>query len=467
MKNHYLYFIAFLFCFGIAQGQVDSTKQYKKRVLESMELDFLISYYTQDGDNASVTGGVGTEELSDLTPTFVLAIPLNDDDVLTIDAAISAYSSASSSNLNPFRSGEGIKKGSPWVESSGASAMDTWTSINLSYSHSSDDRNMIWNSHVSFSNEYDYSSVGFGGGYARLFNKKNTELSINGNVYLDIWNPQLPIELRSYQGATVDLNTGFFQGIDILNQDGQVIDKDGANVWSPFTSPLQSDDTRNSYTLSVAFSQIVSKNTQFSLFADIVQQSGWLSNPMQRVYFSDRDNFYVGEAAHIPNYTNEQNTGVFHLADDIERLPDSRIKIPIGGRLNHYLNESMVLRTYYRFYTDDWGIVSNTFSVDLPIKLSDKYTLSPGLRYYTQTAADYFAGYEEHLSTDEYYTSDYDLSEFNSTQYSLGVGYKDIFTSWHVGKFRLKSVNLKYSYYDRDTGLSANIITGGVKFIIE
>jgi len=92
----------------------------------------------------------------------------------------------------------------------------------------------------------------------------------------------------------------------------------------------------------------------------------------------------------------------FQLADDIERLPDARTKIALGGRLNWYLSERFVLRTSYRYYFDDWGINSHTATVELPIKLSDKFTIYPSYRYYNQTAADYFAPYEAHLSTDEF-----------------------------------------------------------------
>ncbi len=49
-------------------GQSDQT-EYKKRVLETAEVDYVMSYYTQDGSHASVTGGVGTEKLQDITPT--------------------------------------------------------------------------------------------------------------------------------------------------------------------------------------------------------------------------------------------------------------------------------------------------------------------------------------------------------------------------------------------------------------
>lgn len=125
------------------------------------------------------------------------------------------------------------------------------------------------------------------------------------------------------------------------------------------------------------------------------------------------------------------------------------------------------LRTYYKYYFDDWGINSHTADIELPIKVSGKFTLYPTFRYYNQTAADYFAPYEENLSTSEFYTSDYDLSKFNATQYGLGVGYIDIFSKWHIGKFGLKSIHLKYNNYKRNTGLSANIISAGFKFVLD
>ena len=102
MKNKII--VAFVFFASIAfSQQKDSTNvTYKKRVLEGIEVDFLLSYYKQDGLHSSVSGGMGSEKLTDLASNIVVAIPLNDDDVLTVDAGLSAYTSASSSNINPF-----------------------------------------------------------------------------------------------------------------------------------------------------------------------------------------------------------------------------------------------------------------------------------------------------------------------------------------------------------------------------
>ncbi|MFI1743776.1 DUF3570 domain-containing protein [Thalassobellus sediminis] len=491
MKNIFIVICVLSGLFSFSQE--DQSTAYKKRVLETTEVDFLTSYYSQDGDNASVTGGIGDEHLTDFTPTFVISVPLNDDDVLTIDAGISAYTSASSSNLDPFdrtkdvtitsttvvsgaSSSRSVNSSSvakvvsptPWAASTGASSSDTWASISADYSHSSDDRNTIVNADVSFASEYDYMSIGFGGGITKLFNEKNTTFNINAKVYLDAWQPKYPTELDTYfVDANQSLNNSFFANVDILDQSGTAIDKNGTNVWAPVKSPIISNKARNSYSLSFSFSQILSKNAQMSLFFDLVQQDGWLANPMQRVYFGDVDNFYIGNASSIPNYTSRSNDDVFQLADDIERLPSKRFKIPVGMRLNYYLSEIFTLRTYYRFYSDDWGITSHTAEIELPIKISSKFTLYPSYRYYNQTAADYFAPYEVHVSTSEFYTSDYDLSKFIANQYGLGVSYTDIFAKTHIGKFGLKSIDLKYNSYERNTGLTAGIISAGFKFVMD
>jgi hypothetical protein len=430
--------ILLLFVTGYAQQEQESVKSYKKRVLETTEVDFLTSYYSQSGDNAAVSGGIGTEELTDVTGTFVVSIPLNDDDVLTIDAGVSAYTSASSSNVNPF---DGGQPADPFVASSGASSSDTWANVSGSYSHSSDDRNTIVSGKLSVSAEYDYFSLGFGGGLTKLFNEKNTELSINANVYLDKWNSIYPSELRPFASGANGLSNGFFSNKTIT----------GNTNYSPIFDKF-SEETRNSYAVGFGFSQILSKNLQGSLALDFVQQKGLLSTPFQRVYFSDIADSFIEN---------------FQLADAIEQLPGSRFKVAAGGRLNWYINEIVVVRTFYRYYFDDWGINSHTASIELPIKLSDKFTVYPSYRYYQQTKADYFNPYEGALSTDTFYTSDYDLSEYSSNQLGLGVSYTDIFTKAHIWKLGLKSIDLKFYKYDRDTTFSSSIITAGFKFVMD
>ncbi|MFV8367473.1 DUF3570 domain-containing protein [Flavobacterium sp. XS1P27] len=481
MKIKFLFLLGLISSIAFSQDKT-TAPAFKKRVLESTEVDFLASYYKQDGSRSAVSGGIGSEKLTDVASNIVVAMPLNDDDVLTIDLGISAYSSASSSNINPFNStgasggggdddriAGGQKAtatgptGTPWQASSGASKSDQLVSIVANYSHSSDSRNFIWNTDVSFSNEYDYTSVGFGGGIASLFNEKNTEFSLKVNAYLDQWRPIYPTELHEYSkyGSNF-LNQGYFNGVSVLDQNGQ-----NTTNYLPSAFQTVSGVNRNSYSASVGFSQVLTKKLQFSIFFDVLQQQGLLSSPYHRIYFADKANYYIGQAQYINTYESPTNAGVYKLADDIERLPDSRFKIPVGARLNYYINERFILRTYYRFYSDNWDIQSHTATIELPIKLSDRFTVFPMYRYYTQTASKYYAPYETHLSTERYYTSDADLATFDANQYGFGINYTDIFTGAKIWKFGLKNIDFRFNHYERSDNLNANIGTIAFKFVMQ
>ncbi|SDM96076.1 Protein of unknown function [Kriegella aquimaris] len=418
---------ALLTCFW-AVGQEEDTS-YKKRVLEASEVNLVFSYYGQKGDHAAVSGGEGTEKLTDAASSIIVQLPLNPDDVLTVDVGISAYTSASSSNVNPL-DGDPSQIVSPFSASSGASRSDQLVHFNPSLEHSSEDRNKIWNINAYIASEYDYFSLGIGGGYTYAFNEKNTELSLNGKLYFDKWNPQYPIELRA----------GFF--------DNRIL---GSGNYEPSFTAFDKEN-RNSYSLSLAISQILGKRLQGSVFMDVVMQNGLLSTPFQRVYFRDTNDFFIDD---------------FQLADDVEHLPDSRFKIPIGARLNYYLNDAVVLRSYYRYYADDWGISAHTASLEVPVKLGDSFTLYPTYRFYSQTKADYFYEKETALSTYDFYSSDYDLSKYTAHQYGVGVQYKDIFTKTRVFMFGLKAIQLRFSKYDRSDGLGAFITTLGTTFIAD
>ena len=474
MKKYSIVIAILISCLSFAQEK-DSTATFKKRVLDATEVDFLISYYKQDGIHSAVSGGMGSEKLTDLASNIVVSMPLNADDILTVDVGLSAYTSASSSNINPFNGsgasgggGDDDKKvsepyGTPWLASSGASAEDQLVSINANYSHSSDDRNFIWNTDISFSNEYDYTSIGFGGGIAKLFNEKNTELSLKANAYLDQWRPIYPTELHEYSkyGSNF-LNAGYFSGVTVYDQNGLATSNYLPSKFEPWQTV-----NRNSYSLSFSFSQILTKKMQVSLFFDVLQQEGMLSTPYHRIYFADKPNYYIGQTQYIPVYETPDNLGIYRLADDVERLPSTRFKLPVGIRFNYYVNETFKIRTYYRYYSDDWGITAHTANIELPIKLNDKFTVYPMYRYYTQTASKYFAPFETHLSTEKYYTSDYDLSKFSSNQYGIGASYVDIFTKAHIWKFGLKNIDFRYNHYSRSDTLTADIASMAFKFIFQ
>lgn len=470
----------FVFLFLITQftwaTQVDSLTQFKKKVLEDVEIDMLMSYYQQEGTHAAVTGGLGNEYLTDYSPTIVVRLPLSEDEILTADIGISAYTSASSSNGNPFnQTGASNRrynneapssppKGSPWITSSGASGKDVLTTLSFNYQKASDDRNQYWSLSLGGSTEYDYESLSFGGSYAKLWNEKNTELTIKTQLFFDRWKPIIPTELHEYetfQSSFLYNPESYFYAVSVIDDLGNSV---ASYLPSNFTSYLQTN--RNTYAFSLGFSQILSPKVQAAVFMDLVMQKGLLSNPLQRVYFKDRPDYYIGNFNTLSNYASPVNDDLFHLADDVERMPSLRMKTPIGMRLNYYLNEFMVLRSYFRYYNDDWGIRSNTFQLEIPIRFNLSWKVVPVYRYYDQTAANFFSAYNQNISTDTFYTSDYDLSKFTSNQWGVSFSYRSVLSNISLAGFGLRSAQLRLQNYQRSDGLSAFVVSTAVQFVL-
>ena len=118
----------------------------------------------------------------------------------------------------------------------------------------------------------------------------------------------------------------------------------------------------------------------------------------------------------------------------------------------------MIFRLYYRYYQDDFGIMGNTLSLDLPLKVGNYFSITPFYRFHTQTAADDFKEFGQHEVTAKYFTSDFDLSAFDSHKAGLGVRYSPLYGI--IGGF--KSVELRYSRYFREGGLDASIVSFGL-----
>ncbi|MFW9596865.1 MAG: hypothetical protein ACMV0Y_02845 [Paludibacter sp.] len=89
--------------FGNQSDTVKSTarKNFKMKPNSSeIEANFLSSYYSQDGNNSPVTGGVGTEELTDFANVFIVNVPLDSVNSVSLFAGVDAYTSASSDNID-------------------------------------------------------------------------------------------------------------------------------------------------------------------------------------------------------------------------------------------------------------------------------------------------------------------------------------------------------------------------------
>jgi hypothetical protein len=178
----------------------------------------------------------------------------------------------------------------------------------------------------------------------------------------------------------------------------------------------------------------------------------------------------------VPAVDNDFSTRVAS-APRIELLPRSRFKYPVSLRLNYFATDVVQVRAFYRFYNDNFGIQAHTAELELPVKVTPFFVLYPFYRYHRQTAADYFAPFLQHSISDEYYTSDYDLSAFTANKVGLGLRYSPVYgiTRFRVpGQntqglprvMRLKSLDLRYAHYQRSTDLVADIVSFDLGFAL-
>jgi hypothetical protein len=71
--------------------------------------------------------------------------------------------------------------------------------------------------------------------------------------------------------------------------------------------------------------------------------------------------------------------------------PNSRDSDSVLLRWNHYFTGTeTTLRSSYRYYQDSFGIRSSTFDLEYVFALADDWKITPLLRYYTQSAADFY-----------------------------------------------------------------------------
>lgn len=166
--------------------------------------------------------------------------------------------------------------------------------------------------------------------------------------------------------------------------------------------------------------------------------------------------------------------GVFLLRTFGENRPDLRTKWIALAALNRaYSQVNGAIDVSYRFHRDDHGLSSHTVNLEWYQKIGAKFILRPGLRYFSQEAADYYlisltgtpiTPTARPSGKAPYYSADYRLSALRSLNYGL----KAVWTlndAWQID-----AALERYEIQSRDTITAASaypradIITAGIRF---
>lgn len=391
--------------FSLYNSPSQDSTQYNPRKLRLDEVDFVSSYYSQNGDHSAVTGGIGTEKVTDFANSinlnFVWTNQHQNKNTLAVGLGFDAHTAASQAFVS--KTGASSPNGTRLYPS-----LD-WTVENAKTGNT-------FGIGAYYSSEYNYQSLGADLHFSAKTDDKNGEFSAKLQGYFDHVKLIYPSELIPVSTVTTTTSassTGF-----------------GGKANIP-SSP------RETYSAAFDYTQIINSRLQIAFLADVVGQNGYLSLPFHRVYFT---------------------TG----KDTIEKLPSSRFKLPLGFRLNYFLGDNLILRSYYRYYLDNWGIRSNTANLELAYKISPFFSISPFYRFYNQSAARYFAPYGEHSPTDQYYTSNYEYAKFSSQFF--GVGFRVAPPNGVFGWQGLHELEVRYGHYTQTTDLTSDVISLSLGF---
>lgn len=229
--------------------------------------------------------------------------------------------------------------------------------------------------------------------------------------------PQFAVsEEHDYQSFGVSLS----HSIDLNEKNTTVtwgvshqFDKVLPNPGESVTEPMRKDATD----VLLGVTQLLGPTTIARFNLTLGYSDGYLSDPYKRVLFTDFP-YFDGQPYTVwpevrPDHRFRQ-VGYFSLQQYVE---------PLNG----------AAEASYRIHHDDWGIVAHTVELDWHQKITKYVTLSPLFRYYTQSAADFYApsfpgdpslppGFDPTLPPiPRYYSADYRLSALETFTYGVNL----------------------------------------------
>jgi len=175
------------------------------------------------------------------------------------------------------------------------------------------------------------------------------------------------------------------------------------------------EDDKQSSSLFVSVSQIINQVSSFQSALSFTEQSGFLSDPYKLRDFR----------------------------------PDEKTQIAWSNSYRRFfVSANAALHVNYRYYHDDFGISSHTSDLSWHQNLGRTFQIVPTLRYYNQSAAEFFTNVDDFLNPiSEYQSSDYRLSAFGAV--SGGFSVIADMNSWKITLTAERYLaNDKYSAYD-------------------
>jgi len=210
-------------------------------------------------------------------------------------------------------------------------------------------------------------------------------------------------------GDLTTLSLGFSRGWDEVRKRGDAV--------------FAEKTDRRSY--RAGLSQIITKSLIMSAGLEVITDEGFLNNPYRSVRYIDL----------------ASGNGFSYQA---ELYPRTRTSNAASLDARYYLPYRAALHGGVRYFTDTWGITSETGEIGYIHPTKGAWTFETSVRYYGQTKADFYSDLFPRRTFQNFLARDKELSTFTSGSLRLGASYDFARSGWRWVK--RGSVNF---YYDR------------------
>lgn len=239
---------------------------------------------------------------------------------------------------------------------------------------------------ISFAANFYQEKARIGLGIAR--STENDYESNSANINASIW--------FNGKNTTIDAGFGF--------SDDEITPTQAAGI------TRVSNEEKSSESFSLGFSQVMNKTLLLGAGFGYATYDGYLSDP-----------YKLAEVGGVRRP---------------DSRPDSKNQIALDFKLRKYIpNYSAAIHADYRFYDNNWGISSHTLGLGWYQNINT-WQLSTSIRWYDQSAANFYRNFYTTERADGYYSSDYRLSAYGALSYRLGLS-----KSYEFGTFKISYEN--------------------------
>jgi Protein of unknown function (DUF3570) len=183
---------------------------------------------------------------------------------------------------------------------------------------------------------------------------------------------------------------------------------------------------------SGGLSQILTKNLIVDLNLQVITDAGYLANPYRSIRFLD-----------------PTNAKGYSLASQV--YPDTHTSTAVQVQAKYYLPYRAAVTGLYRYYTDTWGVVGNTYELDYTHPVANKWIFEGRVRYYKQNAASFYSDLFPFAGSQNFTARDQNLAAQDNTTIGAKVTYAFLPDGWRIfkrGTVTADVSRIRFNYLD-------------------